>query len=293
MTFRIFLVLSLVFTTYLLSDPEHLFLYSDDHLLTVEDDFDEMFPDFDLDISFKPQSKSLENDNPYITAEMWNTVRPYLMPNNHPIKVKLDKIFKEFRATVNSDTAVKAGFARAEPAKYSHCVITKHKKMKGYFFKFFYDSQTGLDDCYKLARRASGAALINQGIKRFGLQKMFKAPKKWIYALPEHPSPPEGMERKNFILIAEDMNLISSKQNRAKWKSNFFGEERLRGYYMLLKDQGLDDSVHVFNVPFSRDGKLAFVDTEHHSKPRVNYHIVLKYLSEKYKTLWIELINGG
>jgi hypothetical protein len=256
----------------------------------TDDDFDEMFPNFDDDTE-DLYSKSLENDNPYITKEMWDKVRPYLMPHNHPIRAKLDKIFKEFRATVNSSTAAKAGFEKKEPAKFSFCVITKHKKLKGYYFKFFYDFQSGQNDCIKLATRAAGAASINEAITRLGLESMFKAPKKWLYALPEHPAPPEGTHRKNFILIAEDMLLLPSKVNRAKWKNNNFSEKRLRGFYALLKDQGLDDSVHPFNVPFCRDGKIAFVDTEHHSKRFVNYGILSKYLSKKNQKIWESIIS--
>lgn len=66
---------------------------------------------------------AIENKNPYISEEMWAAIDPYLMPENHPIKSTLDKIFEVCRPIINPETASLAGFSNPEPAKFSHCVI--------------------------------------------------------------------------------------------------------------------------------------------------------------------------
>lgn len=63
----------------------------------------------------------------------------------------------------------------------------------------------------------------------------------------------------------------------------------LEAFYYLVKSEGLSDSVYAFNLPFCRDGKLAFIDTEHHHEWPVYFQRTLKYLSEPMQKFLTEL----
>lgn len=229
-----------------------------------------------------------------ISDEAWEAVKPYLLPENHRLKAKLDKIFMGSRALLNAQTLHAAGFRNVTPNKYSRCIVTTHSKLKGYVVKLFLDSQVGLCDWKHFAARAYGASCIKEAIPRLGYQAIFKVPEKWIYMIPEHPAPPPGLERKNFILIAEDMRILPNDLNRSLWRSNRMDQKRLRAYYTIIKDQGLSDSVICFNVPFCEDGKNAFVDTEYNHCYPIDYIRVFRYLGPQGQALWRDILaNDG
>jgi len=70
--------------------------------------------------------------------------------------------------------------------------------------------------------------------------------------------------RKNFILLAEDLDLLPSKESMALWEDpnvilrNELGRELLR----LIKNVGLRDACQRENTPFSHDGRIALIDTQ-------------------------------
>lgn len=229
--------------------------------------------------------------SPYISAEIWQKVQPYLILEKHPIKTKLDQLFRAKRITMSSSTLASAGFVHVRPRKYSRCVVTTHPLLKGYIIKLFLDTQASQCDWQKFISRAQGAQSVQEAINRLGYGSMFKVPKKWIYPLPADPAPHPALHRKNFILVEEDMKIVSDKENRLRWMNDhYMTKERLTAYYTLIKEQGLTDCIHCNNVPFCKDGKMAFVDTEFHHEPYVDARNVAKYLTPNGKQIWAEII---
>jgi hypothetical protein len=227
--------------------------------------------------------------NPYVSPQVWEKISPYFLPENHPIKPKLDSLFSK-RITLNSESLKNAGFEDPEPQKFSKTIVTKHKKIKGYYFKLFTDEQE-IDDGQKLYARALGAERVKGCIDRNELHHLCKVPKKWIYPLPENPSPSKGEHRKNFILIAEDMDLYSKDENLKKWKkSPLVTIELLDAVYLILREEGLKDSVYPFNIPFSKkDRKIAFIDLEETHEWPVRFKRLLPYLSPEMALYWSAL----
>lgn len=242
----------------------------------------------------KPPHKQLAwQKSSFVSDDSWSEVSPYLLPDNHPIRTQLDEIFQKSRIIADEKTLRKAGFDNLPKRKWDNIIVAWHSKLKGYLLKLYLDDQIGIDEKIAFKTRMEGAEYIRHSIQTFGYQSLFKVPKKWMYPLPDqHPSNP-GSQRKNFILIEEDMNLASSGSNIKKWKQEITAEH-LKGLYHLLQSLGLKDSVYITNIPFAKDGKISFIDTEHHHKWPVNFAKLLESLSPDMQAYWNHLIlNQG
>ena len=102
-------------------------------------------------------------------------------------------------------------------------------------------------------------------------ESIFKVPKKWIYLLPDEPSPPHHYLRKVFILVEEDMDLYDDKTNEKRWGSRWVTEDLLEALFTLTTELGLADCTKPKNCPFSMDGKVAFIDTQTFNTGYVKY----------------------
>lgn len=232
--------------------------------------------------------------SPFVSPEVWEQLTPYFLPVNHPIKQKLDKIFGKKRITSNCHTLANAGFIKPKQGRHTGVIVTKHKKLKGYVIKLLSDENPDMAEWVNMVLRIKGAKIIQDAIDKHGYQYLFKVPKKWIYPLPAEPSPPENHYRKNFILIAEDMRVYKKPNNLMHWKESMTGK-KLKAIYTLITELGLDDSIYPWNIPFSKDGKMAFVDTERFYRWPVPYDRTLIYLSKSMHNFWIRLVetNGA
>lgn len=229
--------------------------------------------------------------NPYVSSTRWKAMVPHFLPENHPIKATLDRIFSE-RITLTTSTLSKAGFPTPYPRRASKTIVSTHAKLPGYFVKCFTDDQKSVDDWRKLKRRIDGAERIKKAIVRNHYEEIFKVPKKWIYPLPNDPSPPKGSSRKNFILIAEDVNILAKEANYAAWKGKPMTKQKAEAVFTILNEEGLCDSIFAFNIPFTKDdGKMAFIDTEQWHCWPVNFKRVREYFSPTMQKYWDNLVK--
>jgi hypothetical protein len=212
----------------------------------------------------------------------------FLLPLNHPIKPSLDYLFSLTRATLNLDTMKKAGFEVCGPRKFTNLVIAKHPAIPGYIFKLYLDAQRyhkNKSEEHFWVLRIEGALKIRNLIESYGLQCYLKVPQKWIYKLPNKSSVQKGYFRKDYILVEEDMNLFSDEETEMLWKSPAVSHDLLNALVLVLSHVGLSDCVKPDNIPFSKDFKVAFIDTQTHGE-----HVSLKefksYLSEENQAYW-------
>ncbi|MGK5594107.1 MAG: hypothetical protein ACSNEK_01955 [Parachlamydiaceae bacterium] len=232
------------------------------------------------------KSQSLDQDT-------WEHVLPYLLPFNHPLKKKLDGIFTKHRATASAKALEKAGFSSLDFRQGDHIVVAVHDKLKGYLVKAYLDNQTDISDVDELTKRVTGALTTQQAIDDLDYHHFFKVPKKWLYPLPDTPNATAETHKKHFILIVEDIRLVSDLTNQKKWKKHIT-KEQLKALYTLLNRAGLQDSVFITNLPFSKDGKITFVNTERHDSWPVPFYKLTHFLSPEMQTYWNHLImtNG-
>ncbi len=227
--------------------------------------------------------------NPYVDPAIWEQVSPYFLPADSSVKKKLDAIFSSSRALFNLQSLKDAGFTKIIHRPCSHAYVMTHPKLKGYVIKLFTDQQQFVD-WEAWVHRIHGAQCIRNAIKRHGYQHHFKVPKKWIYPLPAEPSPPPDSQRKNFILVAKEMKLLEKRDNRAMWKSPVMSPDRIKAMYTIIKEEGLADSINVTNLPFLKDGRQAFIDTEWHHRWPVEYNKLTRRFSRPMRQYWMGLV---
>lgn len=229
--------------------------------------------------------------NPYVDSAIWQELSPYFLPEDHPIKPSLDKIFEKERVVRSTQTVKEAGFKFVRSPTSKRVQVVKHPKLKGYLLKFFMDEQPYDGTWVDFAARIEGAKRIERAVSKHGYQHLFKVPKKWIYPLPSyHPHFP-GLIRKNFVLVVEDMNVLKKRKNYFFWRSVAIDKERMKAIYILLQEQGLFDSVYPDNIPFCKDGKQAFVDTQHFQQWPIPFDRMMPFVRPEMQIYLNELIH--
>lgn len=223
-----------------------------------------------------------------VSYDAYNELLPYLMPSDHPAKKTLDRLFSSPDVLISDQALKKAGFKQIGARGYSKAKILKHKKLKKYIIKAFTDDQEAVVDFAICKRRIDGSHVIRAVIDRHQLHHLFKVPQKWIYQVPRKQ---ESLQEKNFILIAEDMEIFDSRGNYIMWNGRaYITKEILDALFLVLTEAGLIDSVFIDNIPFSLDEKIAFVDTEHFHKWPVPYGRLTCFLAKKLQFYWMDLI---
>lgn len=223
-----------------------------------------------------------------------NEITSHLLPSDLPIKKALDVMFKKARVILNSKTLKKAKFTDCKPRKFTRIIVTKHEDFPGYIFKLFLDAQRYKSDTIEseiFLNRIKGASKIAALIEREGLEAFFKVPKKWIYPLPKGSKADKDFPCKNFILVEEDMDLLDAKANIEAWKSVQVTSDLLVHLYTILKEVGLRDCAKIENIPFSKDGKIAFIDTESFGYDKVPFKRLKNALSPEMRPVWETIIK--
>lgn len=230
-------------------------------------------------------------DGKELSQEVKEAVAPYLLPDDHPIKPTLDTIFSD-RPTFNLESLAKAGFQKAKPRKFTKLIVTRHPELPGYIFKFYLDTQRFYKDSPEhelLIMRAKGAELVRNKIISLGLENIFKVPRKWLYALPATNTMVDSYYPKSFILVVEDMDILSTHENKKMWKSEVITYQLLDYVFILLDELGLDDSAKPDNIPFSKDGRIALIDTEAFDRYPILYKKLNRSLSNSNQQYWKEI----
>jgi|694.fasta_scaffold26243_4 hypothetical protein len=225
-----------------------------------------------------------------ISDATWREVLPYLMPADHPAKPFLDAVTSQYRITAGLPTLEKAGFKPLNPHSRKKMIVASHPDLQGYLIKAYMDvhnlfKQEGL--LWK--RRVEGARLIQSTIDKHGYNHLFKVPKKWIYPLCLQPPAVKdpAVFPKHFILIVEDMNIYNRIENREKYR-NLQNKEILEALYTVVTEDRLFDSLFLDNIPFCKDGLIAFLDTEYFNaeKKKIKYKKLHPFLSRPMKKYW-------
>lgn len=229
--------------------------------------------------------------SPYVSEELWNELKPYFLPENHPKKKVLDAIFSKKRLLLSRKFMKHAGFDVLKHPQRD-IVVAKHPELKGYLVKAYLDNKK-IDEWKWWKKRIDGVRQVQECIDRYNFNAIMKTPKKWIYPLPSEPSPPDfpGIKRKNFILVVEDMNILSRKENLQAYRNNMT-TPLLDALFIVLTENLLVDSIYAPNIPFCRDGKIAFLDTEHFNNTTRPMKLMkmMRYLNPEMRSYWKKLV---
>jgi hypothetical protein len=208
----------------------------------------------------------------------------YLLPQNHPLQEKLDTLFEDPNMFKSHQNVKQAGF-HVVYNKYkpnTKLMVIKHPALENYLIKKFVDKISRRQQLRNYVSRIKGAKALRKFIKVNNLQHIV-VPQKWLYELPEQFSDIKTKE-KGYLLIEDNMDIcsggLSSKGEVArKYKTIEFDilDELCLVVYNF---RGLDSAMN--NLPFTKQNKIAFVDTEHwKSKKGKKYLRKIKpYMSE-------------
>lgn len=230
----------------------------------------------------------------HVSHELWERMRPYFLPENHPWKKKIDRIFTKTRASQNPDTIKKAGF-KGRVTGVRRIFAGTHPDCIECFFKIYLDSEinTRYIEWQKWIDRIVGKNRVKACIKKYGFEKWFSTPDKWVYPLPEKPLCPKSTryKPKNFILCCTNQRPYEHSENEKMWKSKL-SRQHLDALYILIDEPGMWDSVFPFNIPFCKvDGKMCFVDTEYSHKWPIRFEKLNRYFSKENLNYWEYLIR--
>jgi hypothetical protein len=216
-----------------------------------------------------------------------------------PATFDLGDLFRDPDMFDSADDWGEAGFKILRESDNKICVAS-HKAADGYLFKKYVSSgkRDALDDqLQNYETRIEGARRLRAFIAERRLQYVV-APRKWLRELP-----PNFGSRKQpaHILVVDRLDLLAADE--AEEQYGRINEAVLRDLCVTLHAfRGLDSTAK--NVPFTRDGKVAFIDTEHWNRhsdsKRSKQRPFLKYLGEhlsgdsrKIVKKTLEQLDGG
>jgi hypothetical protein len=214
-------------------------------------------------------------------------MKRYFLPENHPAKPALDAIFLSTRATKDEATFQASGFTTLYAKSRSFIRVVRHPSIPGYLLKVYLDSEqrqkrnrTGWE---RLIFRCEGAEKIRNIIQKRKI-KHFQVPGKWLYVLAPHPDCTSM--KQPFLLIVDDMNLVSNGENKAAWKT-VITREHLNELYLIITKAG-GSSYRPDNIWLTKRGKFAFIDTEY-PRQKFDYNSISSYLSDEMRSYWASL----
>ncbi|MGC2595206.1 MAG: hypothetical protein WA347_02875 [Rhabdochlamydiaceae bacterium] len=234
------------------------------------------------------------HDNPLLTNPMRLKIAHHLIPLDHPIKATLDFIFSQSRVLENDRTFVDAGFeVISPPLPNSFTIVARHPAIPGYVFKLHLDSErrsrNQLPHWVWLASRCAEAKKIRKVIKHKNI-RYFSVPDKWLFVLPVYPYS-SSLNPQLIILVETDMELVSNEETEGMWKKGIKRKHLDELYSIIKHGYGGRSVLHLTrNVPFTKHGKFAFIDTEG-PQSDINLKSVKKHLSKEMRDYWDTLVD--
>lgn len=233
-------------------------------------------------------------------AAKQNQLTSYLLPEEHPAKRVLDELLAQDNGLTFYDisTMTQRGFDFAVPQPKTGIIVTRHPLLPGLVIKAYLDTQEyydGKSEKYYWLKRVEGANLIRDAIKKYHYEHLLKVPRKWIYKLPEAPETdlPPNCYRKRYILVEDDMNILSESENLARWSSPHATKELLAAMHRIITEYRFRDLAKPANCPFCHDGRVAFVDTQSFYKKTVGYYKLTPYLTKEMQKYWKSMSHIG
>lgn len=227
-------------------------------------------------------------------------LKSYLLPKKHPLQKDLKDIFYKPSMFRSPKQFEKAGFKvkggkKMTRSGHMKIMVGSHRLTPHFLFKKFPNSYSQNLQLTNYITRIKGAEIIREYIKEHHFKHLV-VPHKWLYKLPDIFSK-NGED--SYILIVEKMNIYDDwddPEGKARKLYYNMDQEVLTELCILLHAVGGCDG-YPRNQPFTRSGKIAFIDTEHIGRNKGHFikHIV-PALNEELQAyaidLWTKLEEG-
>lgn len=198
------------------------------------------------------------------------TVEDCLLPDDHPLQEQLKYLFEYDYMFESPDHLRREGF-QVSKRVHRGLMVVSHPYLKNYLIKKFDNDTSQREQLKNYLRRINGARALNKFIEKNDLQHIV-VPQKWLYPLPQRFSNPKTGER-SFLLIEERMDICRGGKDphgEVARRYDDIDKEILREICIVVYYfRGLDSVLH--NLPFTYEGKIAFIDTEKWEEEREGY----------------------
>jgi hypothetical protein len=167
----------------------------------------------------------------------------------------------------------RAGFKVEGEGDPSNIMVASHPSMTGRLFKKYSRVVSLKEQHENYRRRVKGADKLRAFITAGRLSRLV-VPQKQLHELPSEFS---HADETAYVLIVELLDLLRPSDSKQRYRE--LDKEGLRQLCTALcAFEGLDSGVR--NLPFTRGGQIAFVDTERWDKEKkIPLRHVSKYLS--------------
>lgn len=201
-------------------------------------------------------SGTLPADENYLAARV--QLKPYLLPKDRPLSKQLADLFHDPAMFQSPRYLREAGFNVKPGNPKTGLMVIGHSSIPHYLLKKFPDRVSQSLQLKNFVKRIKGAKLLRHIIKKHHFKHLV-VPKKWLYKLPKKFS------SHSYVLVVEKMDIYDDWDNpngEARKLYYNMDKEVLTELCILLHEAKGNDSFPR-NMPFTRSGQIAFIDTEH------------------------------
>ncbi len=179
----------------------------------------------------------------------------YFLPVNHPLQTPLNTLLTSLSIFRSPSSLRKEGFSVKEG--HQLLMVAAHPAIQGYLIKKFSGKKHTKKENDNFLKRLKGAEKIRQAIQQHKCKHLV-VPEKWIYSIDSRHS------YRKYFLIVEDMDVYDWDDPKGELENLYYNMdiEILKELCTVLHAVGGCDAFPR-NQPFTRSGKIAFVDTEH------------------------------
>lgn len=230
------------------------------------------------------------SNNRALTAQMRQIMQPYLFPLDHPKKSILDRIFSRSRVIENDESLRKAGFTILFSQKKSFIRVVKHPRLKGYLIKLYPHTEKRIRKGNSGWKRLAIRCIVAKKIKTIIAQhkiKNFVVADKWIYPLPIPKTRKKHLQP--VVLVVKDMNIYNREESAAAWRTKV-SRSVVKELYAIFK-RGYGSTYLHANLPYTKSGKFAFIDTEFDKRVIALNH-ARRYFSPNMRRYWDSLVSS-
>lgn len=209
----------------------------------------------------------------------------YLLPENHPLREPLTKLFHDPSPLESPEKLFEKGFKAIALKKQGTLFIGTHPTLPGYVLKFYLLPATtdeATSNYHTLLQRCRGAKKIRDLLKS-RQSTLFTVPDKWLYELPY-----SSKAYPLYILLATDMQILNLTESASAWKHKVT-KEHLEELLAIIKIGSASTGL-TKNVPYTKSGRFAFIDTEYPDR-QLDLTEFTRYFSEEMQKVWKEICH--
>lgn len=172
-----------------------------------------------------------------------------------PAEVDLAALFR--RGSYDTEDDWRDSGFRVLPRSAEKIIVAGHRDARSFLFKKYPTAWRSYGEQLELyEERVNGARVLANHLQTHAVDKIV-VPRKWLCTL---PSRHEVRGKPSYVIVVDRFDLLDRDESERLYRK--IDRDLLEDLCAILfRFRGLDFSVR--NVPFTRDGKIAFIDTEH------------------------------